>query len=116
MRASDKTLHDALKREGLDDLAERAAAGEWNDYFGKHAMNMNHLAAVLRSRQHAIFADLFAGDGPPNKLEVEKNRLKFEGLLRRVMSGDFDATQQEAREWGQSDEGREVFGGLVGGR
>lgn len=116
MRASDKVLHDALKAEGLDDLAERAAQGEWNDYFGKHAMNMQHLAATLRSRQHAIFADLFAGDGPPSRIEVEKNRLKFEGLLRRVMSGDFDAGKDEAREWGESDEGRQTFNDLVRGR
>lgn len=116
MRASDQVLHEALAKAGLDDLAERAATGEWNDYFGKHALNGHHLIHTLMSAQHARLADQFGGDGPPDKETLHATVAKFEALIERVKRGDFDGTLQEAREWGASPEGLQTFADLVSGK
>lgn len=100
MRASDKVLHDALAEIGFPDLAKRAAAGEWSDYFGPHAMPQHHLVAVLQERASDF----------PSKLD------EIKAVIVRVMSGDFDATKEEADEWGASAEGQELFRELMGGK
>lgn len=103
MRTSDKNLHDALLEAGLPDLAARAAKSEWNDYFGKGAMNIHDLVGELdqvRSRL-AVAADPLA-----ERIDV---------LIDRAMHGDFDATKAEADEWAASDEGKQAFRDLMGG-
>jgi hypothetical protein len=89
MRESDRKLRDALVAAGLDHLAERAARGEWNDYFGRHPMPQHHLVMTLRAT---------AGD------TVE--------LQRRVIRGEFDGTAEEANEWACSPEGRATLAEL----
>lgn len=104
MRASDKVLRDALAEAGLTDLAKRAEDGEWNDYFGKHALNMNHLHAELRMRWAQIERDAFAGQEHPG--DVSAKIRPIAELIARVTNGDFDATKEEAEEWRDSDEGK----------
>jgi hypothetical protein len=94
MRASDQVLHDALRDAGFLDLASRAAAGEWNDYFGTHAMPQHDLIHALRARRNA------------------RNTEVVEGLVRRIMDGDFDGTREESEEWARSPEGRATFNEL----
>lgn len=96
MRASDKVLHDALVEAGLPTLAQRAARGEWNDYFGEHD-----------APQHALLAELRNAAMNGRLLQA-----RFAGLKRRVMGGDFDGTKAESDEWAQSPEGREAFEAL----
>lgn len=100
MRASDKLLHAALVYIGMADLAKRAAAGEWNDYFGPHAMPQHHLIAVLMER---------ASDFPSKREAIME-------LIERVKNGDFDGTKEESEEWAKSSEGQEIFRELLGGK
>lgn len=97
MRASDKVLYDALLKLGFTDLAQRAVNSEWNDYFGKGAMNIHHLISTLRDRKH---------DFPSKSAAIDE-------VIGRAMDGDFDATSAEADEWAASDEGRETIGALL---
>lgn len=97
MRPSDQILVEALTELGFTDLAKRAAGGEWNDYFGTHAMPQHHLVATLRSR----FDDF------PSKIA------DIEAVVGRVVQGDFDATKTEADEWAASPEGQATFAELL---
>lgn len=98
MRASNKVLHDALTELGFPDLAKRAAAGEWSDYFGPHAMPQHHLIGVLMGRMK---------DFPSKAKDIL-------AVIERTKTGDFDATKEEADEWGASAEGQELFRELMG--
>ena len=100
MRESDKKLHQAMTDLGFPDLAERAAAGEWNDYFGKHAMNITDLILTLRAR---------AEDFPSKYDEIK-------AVVERAKNGEFDASKAEAEEWAASEEGQETFSALMGGK
>ena len=90
MRDSDQVLHDDLTDAGLPHLAERAAAGEWNDYFSQHAMPQHELIAVLRA-------------------EVVIANVTRKRLVQNVIDGKYDGTLTEGQEWARSDEGQEVF-------
>lgn len=98
MRASDKKLHAALVYIGMADLAKRAADGEWNDYFGLHAMNIHHLVTTLQSR---------IDDFPSKRDGILE-------IIERAKNGDFDGTKAEADEWAASTEGQSVFAELLG--
>jgi hypothetical protein len=97
MRASDRKLHDALKKAGLHDLADRAADSEWNDYFGKHELPQHALVAELRARASA----------DPS---LQRN---CERLVRQVIEGEFDGTREESDEWASSEEGQRVMDELA---
>lgn len=98
MRASDQKLVNALNAVGFHDLAERAATGEWNDYFGKHPLPQIHLVATLTH---------YAGrQGPVARTAAKK-------LVERVKDGDFDGTKEESDEWAASEEGQEAFNSLL---
>jgi hypothetical protein len=101
MRASDKVLHDALLKAGHADLAERAKAGEWNDYFGPHPAPQHHLVATLFERARTL-------PGGADKA------IELKAIAERAMRGDFDGTKEEAEEWAASDEGQATFRELLG--
>jgi len=97
MRASDRNLYDALMDVGFTDLANRAADGEWNDYFGKHPMNITHLIGTLIQRKQDF----------PMKSD------SIEDVIALAKSGHFDGTREEADEWAASPEGIETFKELM---
>jgi len=94
MRASDQILHDDLLEASLPHLAARAAAGEWNDYFGQDAMPQHALIAVLHAE--VVIANV-----------VRKR------LIQNVIDGKYDGTRADADEWAASPEGQAVLGQLV---
>ena len=96
MRESDRILAEALREAGIEELVLRAADGEWNDYFGPHAMPQHHLIACLR-QIHG------------------KRRKAANRLIERVIAGDFDGTTEESQEWHDSPEGQETFRQLFEG-
>lgn len=106
LRESTRKLYLALLEAGLIDLAKRASTNEWHDYFGKHALNMNHLHAELRIRWATIERDAFTGEEHPGN--VSKKIEPIARLIASVTSGDFDATKAEAEEWRDSDEGKAI--------
>jgi hypothetical protein len=95
MRESDSILASDLKDAGLIDLADRAEAGEWNDYFGVSATPQHDLIQTLRDR--VVIANV-----------VRKQ------LIQQVIDGKYDGTKAEADEWAASPEGQKVFSEIVG--
>jgi hypothetical protein len=91
MRASDKKLSMALRKAGLNELATRAEAGHYNEFFGP--LDLPELQLV---------ADL-AAIGTPKAMV----------LRQLVMHGEFDAGSEESEEWARSKEGQAAFGRLI---
>lgn len=92
MRQSTQKLHDALRKAGLDALAERARTEEFHDFFSPHP-------------------------APLMKLHEELGKVgtpAAQALMARVVNGDFDATKEESDEWAESPEGQETFASLIG--
>lgn len=97
-RPSDDLLGADLDLIGLHDLASRARAGEFNDYFGEHTMPQHMLVSLVRTDSRGSYD-------------------QRQWLVGNVIDGKYDGTQEEADEWVRSDEGREAFGALFeGGR
>jgi hypothetical protein len=90
MRPSDAKLSAALREAGLTELAARAHAGEFNEFFGEYA------APLL------LLADLLHKVGTPAALAVRA----------RLINGEFDAGD-ESEEWAQSEEGQDAMRRLV---
>lgn len=116
LRASDRTLYEALREvPELEQFCARVAAGEWNDYFGKHAMPQHHLIAELRIQQNVIVRAAFAGQDRPGR--VWQDRVKvIAAIVDRVLMGDFDGTKAESAEWAESPEGADAFADLIKGK
>lgn len=91
MRASDTKLTAALRAAGLTEMAERAAQGHYNEFFGPLATPELTLAAEL------------AQVGTVAALAVRV----------RLIDGEFDAGIEESEEWGSSPAGQAAFGRLV---
>jgi hypothetical protein len=94
MRPSDNKLSAALYEANLPELAARAEHGEFNEFFGPHAMPQILLAQEL--------ADI----GSKNALAVRA----------RLVEGEFDAGEDESEEWGRSADGQAAFGRLLRGK
>lgn len=90
----------ALREIGLDDLANRAALGEFNEFFGDHPVPLNALTKCLEA------AHLVATD-PTQRVQITT-------LLLNTMTGRFDATDEEAEEWTRSEEGQRIMRELHG--
>ena len=90
MRASDQVLYDDLMNANLPRLAARAAAGEWNDYFGIHDFPQVELIDTLRKESNL-------SDG---------HRMM---LVEHAINGKYDGTQAECDEWAHSESGAETF-------
>lgn len=79
MRTKNK-LAEALRKIGLNDMAERAATGYYDDYESELAAPCIQLVADLsKSRKQSA-----------------------QELLKRVKNGEFDATKEERDEWYQN--------------
>ncbi len=63
-----------LREAGLEDLAQRAAAGEFDDYESPHAM-------------------------PQLELILELGKRDQTELIDRVSEGEFDGTLEESQAW-----------------
>jgi hypothetical protein len=92
MRKSDAKLSAALQEAGLDDMAKRAAAGHYNEFFGPLDTPMLTLIEELHK----------AGSAPALALRL------------RVMDGDYDADFEESEEWAKSEGGQSAFNSLLG--
>jgi hypothetical protein len=91
VRASDKKLSMALRKAGLDEMATRAEAGYYNEFFGP------------LDTPELQLADDLAKIGTPKAMAVR----------RLVIDGEFDAGSDESEEWAQSPEGKAAFGRLI---
>lgn len=92
MHTKDK-LAAALRELGLNDMAERAADGMYHDFLSPLAMPEMHLIRELTEAMHAVKPDA----GQP----IAK-------LRKRVIDGDFEASQEESDDWANSEEGQEA--------
>lgn len=88
-------LAEALRAAGLDEMAEKAARGHYDDFESPLPFPMLTLVAEL------------------GRIGGVALRLRD-----RVMAGDFDATPEEAEAWAKSAEGQETLHKLMprGGR
>lgn len=93
-RASDELLGTDLDSIGMHDLAARARASEFNDYFGEHDMPQHALIALVHTDSRGS----------------HEQRM---WLVGNVVEGKYDGTNAEADEWGASEEGRETFAELT---
>jgi len=84
----------ALRKAGLDDLADKAATGYYHDYLSPLTFPEMQLAEDL---------SLAALSGNAEAIK----------LRQRVINGDFDATAAEAEEWAASDDGQAAMKGLL---
>lgn len=90
-------LAEALREIGLEALAARAEGGEFDDFRSEHA-----------APQHALVSELRSAASPTNHRAVKR-------MIERVGKGEFDATQDEARAWAESEEGQETLRALMEG-
>jgi hypothetical protein len=92
-------LAEALRKVGLNDMADRAAKGWYHDYLSPldtpSITLANDLAVAIAKAENAGFdaADIRA-------------------LRVRHLNGDFDASKEEGDDWAKSPEGQETFGKL----
>ena len=77
----------ALRAVGLEALAVRAATGEFHDYLSPHALPAMELMQALAAN----------GSAPAMRFR------------HRVAAGEFDASDEEAKEWASSPEGQETL-------
>ena len=87
-------LADALRALGLHDMAAQAETGYYHDFMSPLAQPEMQLIRDLTHEMNARTPDA----GQP----IAK-------LRKRVIDGDFDASQEESDAWASSPEGRETF-------
>lgn len=91
MRPSDAKLAAALLEAGLVDMADRAAQGHYNEFFGP--LDTPELTLVDELAQTGSAAAL--------------------ALRQRVINGDFDAGVEESEEWARSPDGQDAMRRLM---
>lgn len=93
-------LAEALRAIGLTEMAERAATGYYHDFLSPLDLPEMALVTALgaSATQH------------PDKAEA------IEALRRRVINGEFDASQEESEEWASSADGQAAFRSLINKR
>jgi hypothetical protein len=96
MHSKDR-LASALRDVGLDDMAQRAATGYYDDYLSPLDLPQLMLATELK----------LALDDHPDQSAVICN------LRQRVINGDFDATSEESDAWAASLDGQDAFRRLL---
>ena len=94
MRASDEKLMKAFQAAGMLDFANRAAQGEFNEFFGPYTCGITFLVEEMTKV------------GTPAALQLRK----------QLINGDFDAGIEESEEWANSPEGIDTFQRLVKGK
>lgn len=83
-------LAKALEEIDERPLAERARRGEFDDYESWHAFPLMTLITALKHR----------------------GGRRCREMIRRIASGEFDATSEEAEAWRRSPEGQAAFDSL----
>lgn len=91
---SSDRLAAALDANDYTALAARARRHEFHDFRSEHAMPQHKLVEELRA---------IPGGG-----------VRAEGIVRRVMNGEFDATKEESDEWLASSDGQRAMKDLLG--
>ena len=99
MHTKDK-LAEALRSCSLSTMADKAAEGYYHDYL-----------SPLDFPELTLVSDLqVAAERFPDRAGL------IMLLRKRVMDGDFDASEEESEEWAASPEGQEAFRKLLGGQ
>ena len=84
-------LANELRKIGLEDMAQRAEKGRYDDFLSESATPILDLVSALKVV------------GSPES----------QALARRAMDGDFDATKEESDAWAASPEGQGIIGSLT---
>lgn len=90
IRTKDR-LAAALREAGLEEIAQEAERGLYDDYESPNPMPLHSLVHRL-SEQRTPAAT---------------------AIIERVKAGDFDATKEEADAWARSEEGQATFRELI---
>lgn len=90
MHTKDK-LAAALREIDLQEMADKAAAGYYDDFLSELALPTIELVNDLER----------VGTGPARQIR------------KRVIEGEFDSTAQEAEAWAESPEGQETLSQLL---
>lgn len=90
-------LAEALRKVGLDEMADKAATGYYHDFLSPLDMPEIQLVNDLAK----------ASMGNPAKDLIL-------ALRHEVMSGKYDASKEESDEWARSPEGQAAFNSLIG--
>lgn len=98
MKHTKDKLAAALREIGLNEMAERAGDGMYDEFTSPLALPMMQLIRDLTYAMNAVEPDA----GQP----IAK-------LRKRVVDGDFDATEAESDAWAASEDGQETFSMLV---
>jgi hypothetical protein len=88
----------ALRAVGLNEMADQAATGYYHDFLSPLALP--EIVLVNQLNIEAL------------KLPVQQRTPILE-LRQRVIDGDFDASEEEADEWANSQEGQDTFRSLI---
>jgi hypothetical protein len=92
MHTKDK-LAEALREVGLDKMAEKAATGYYHDYLSPLDLPEMQLMTEL---------GLAAGKNFERTAAIL-------ALRKRVIDGDFDASEEESDAWAASEDGQEAM-------
>lgn len=92
-------LAQELEKVGLNELAAKARANHYHDYFSESATPISDLVNDLADAGH--------------KAEAGHARRAILTLRTRAINGDFDASDEESNEWAASQDGRETFDSLI---
>jgi hypothetical protein len=87
---SSQRLADACRRLGLEHIAQNAEANHYHDFFSDKDSPTVQLVGHLGGA-----AEMYPG-----------MRVPILSLRQRVMEGEFDSTDEEARAWAGSDEAK----------
>lgn len=90
-------LADALTEVGLTEMAAKARTGFYHDFLSP--LDLPEMALIT-----ALGAAATANPG---------NADAIEGLRRRVINGDFDASEEESEAWAKSQDGQDTFRKLI---
>jgi hypothetical protein len=97
-------LAGVLRAAGFDDLAKRAEADEWHEFFSLlHTFPLQHLEEVLFNEVN-------------NLNNSEAKRLAAHHIRQRMIDGEFDVDDAESAAWAMSAEGKAAFKRLTSGK
>jgi hypothetical protein len=99
MHTKDK-LAVALREVGLDAMAEKAETGYYHDFLSP--LDLPEIVLVNQLSIEAITQE----NNPDRQRAINE-------LRRRVIDGDFDASQEESDAWAASPEGQTTFKSLL---
>ena len=93
MHTKDRLAHE-LRSIGLIEMAARAEHGRYDDFLSSSATPLTDLVNELRNWGTA----------------------KSLAFAKRVIEGEFDATNEEAEAWAASPDGQETIAKVIGGK